>query len=262
MLRTLIFLVLFLPNILFAQVTDYGSVKLLKGWKLPDGSFQMALEFDLNPGWKTYWRAPGSGGLPPLMEWNGSSNIADVTISWPRPFVFETAGILSVGYSGKTILPIRITPAIDGPVRVALSLQFGVCSDICIPAEAAFLARLSGQSEEGKAAIQAALAQVPESASAAGLRDISCQIVPTGDSFELTAEINFQRGFDDPFVIIEYDSNDIWITETTTSTSGRKLVTQAGLNYYGTGPMILNRNDIRVSIFEGDRAVEIDGCPS
>ncbi len=261
MFRILILLAAILPSSIFAQVLDYGSVRLLTGWQLKDGSYQMALEFDLNPGWKTYWRAPGAGGLPPLLEWDGSRNIADVSITWPTPVVFETAGLQTIGYDEKFILPILITPQTSGPVRIALNLQFGVCSDICIPADAVFLARLTGDNEQGKAEIQAALRDVPDSGRSAGLRDISCRIEPDGDDFEITAQLRFATGFRNPVTVIEYDSNDLWITTTDTSTAGRAITAAAGLSWYGSGPMFLNRDNIRVTILGENRAVEVLGCP-
>ncbi len=261
MFRILILLAAILPTTLVAQDTDYGTVRLLKGWQLDDGSFQMALEFDLKPGWKTYWRAPGVGGLPPVLEWEGSRNIDDISITWPTPEIFETAGLQSVGYIERSILPIRVTPQTSGPVRIALNLRFGVCSDICIPADAVFLARLTGSEEQGKAEIQAALRAVPETGKSAGLRDISCRIEPDGNDFEITAQLRFDTGFRNPVTVIEYDSMDIWITETNTEVAGRALTATAGISWYGAGPMLLNRDNIRVTILGENRAVEVFGCP-
>ncbi|MEO0999402.1 MAG: hypothetical protein AAFW69_02170, partial [Pseudomonadota bacterium] len=47
-----------------AQVRP-SAAELLPGWVEEDGSLIAALSIDLAPGWKTYWRAPGEGGLPP-----------------------------------------------------------------------------------------------------------------------------------------------------------------------------------------------------
>jgi len=38
---------------------------------------RLGLEFALAPGWKTYWRSPGEGGLPPALDWTGSSNLGE-----------------------------------------------------------------------------------------------------------------------------------------------------------------------------------------
>ena len=261
MFRIFALLAAILPTTLAAQDVDYGSVRLLKGWQLDDGSYQMALEFDLEPGWKTYWRAPGVGGLPPVLEWNGSRNIGGVSITWPTPEVFETAGLQSVGYFDKLVLPILITPQTSGPVRIALNLQFGVCSDICIPADESFRIRLNGADEQGKAAIQAAILDVPLTGQSAGLRDVSCRIEPDGNDFEITARLRFASGFKNPVTVIEYDSPDLWITETNTEMAGRTITATAGLSWYGAGPMFLNRDNLRVTILGENRAVEVQGCP-
>ena len=34
------------------------------------------LEIRLMPGWHTYWRSPGDAGIPPSIEWAGSTNLA------------------------------------------------------------------------------------------------------------------------------------------------------------------------------------------
>src|SRR5215470_10644281 len=39
---------------------------------------QLGLEIKLAPGWKTYWRSPGEGGMPPRFDWSGSANLARI----------------------------------------------------------------------------------------------------------------------------------------------------------------------------------------
>lgn len=261
MTRFLLILLLCLPSLTMAQSADYGTVRLLNGWKTSDGSYQIALEFNLNPGWKTYWRAPGSAGLPPLFDWQGSGNIESIDISWPTPEVFDTAGFRSIGYKGTLVLPIRITPQQGGPVRVALNLQFGVCSDICVPAEAFFLGRIDGQQEEGKAVIRAALRDAPDTGRAAGLRDISCRITPIDNGFSIEANLSLRRAMADPVVVIEYDDPDIWISESDVTAHGRQLTAMADLRDFGQGALIINRNALRVTVLDSGGAFEVQGCP-
>jgi len=153
---------LLLPAAALAQNMEYGTVKLLKGWQTEDGSYQVALEFKLNDGWKTYWRTPGPAGLPPIFSWNGSDNVGEVRFDWPTPEIINQSGMITLGYHGEFVLPIRIAPAADGPVRVALTLNFGVCSDICVPAQAVFLARLDGSADDSVEQIEAALLKGPQ----------------------------------------------------------------------------------------------------
>src|SRR5208282_2413725 len=43
------------------------------------------VEIQLDPGWKTYWRAPGDSGVPPTLDFSGSENVKSVTVLWPAP---------------------------------------------------------------------------------------------------------------------------------------------------------------------------------
>jgi DsbC/DsbD-like thiol-disulfide interchange protein len=96
-----------------------------------------ALEIALDDGWKTYWRTPGDG-LAPSFEWNGSQNLKDAAMLWPVPKRFSNpGGSLAYGYERRLVLPIVIAPLDAGaPVLFRLRAAYGVCADICIPAEA------------------------------------------------------------------------------------------------------------------------------
>jgi len=67
MMKTLIIAVMFLPAATRAEEI-YGNVDFLNGWRLNDGSYQTAIDFDLSEGWKTYWRTPGPAGIPPFFD--------------------------------------------------------------------------------------------------------------------------------------------------------------------------------------------------
>src|SRR5208282_5554319 len=54
---------------------------------------RLGLEFELEPGWKIYWRSPGAAGFPPRLDWAGSQNLAGVAMAWPRPTRFSVLGL-------------------------------------------------------------------------------------------------------------------------------------------------------------------------
>ena len=58
----------------------------------------LGLEYQLDPGWKTYWKSPGGGGFPQKILWNNSSNVENLKIYWPTPTEFEILGLKSLGY--------------------------------------------------------------------------------------------------------------------------------------------------------------------
>lgn len=128
----------------------------------------------LDEGWKTYWRSPGDAGLPPQMDWSGSTNVASVEVRWPAPHRFSTLGIETLGYEGEVILPLEVRPERPGePVSLRGKVDLLVCSDICVPASHHVRLELPA----GPAAADADAAnliarfdaQVPGDASASGL---------------------------------------------------------------------------------------------
>lgn len=263
MIKTLIIAAMFLPAATHAQEI-YGDVEFLNGWRLADGSYQTAVDFNLNEGWKTYWRTPGPAGIPPFFDWGGSTNIADVEITWPTPYISETYGLLSIGYKDRFTLPIRITPKDPrAPVNVELKMDFGVCSDICIPASVRFNAELGSHPDEGVSAIKAALKDGPVSAKSGGVRSAICTLTPNGSGFDITADLVFATDLNDTLTtVIDYPNPDIWIDIAQTSIKGRNLTAKAVIEFYGDGMLTIERSAIRITVLEKNRAVEILGCPA
>jgi suppressor for copper-sensitivity B len=135
----------------------------------------LGLEIKLEPGWKTYWRAPGEGGLPPRFDWNGSANLAGIAVSWPAPKRFEIGGMESIGYADHVILPLEARLARPGePLALKLALRYAVCREICMLVEANLtldlpMAQAGGQSEHA-ASIARFQARVPRPGAEHGWR--------------------------------------------------------------------------------------------
>ena len=263
MMKSLIIAAMFLPAVTRADEI-YGNVDFLNGWRLSDGSYQTAIDFDLNDGWKTYWRTPGPAGIPPFFNWGGSTNIANIEIDWPTPHVFETYGLTSIGYKGHITLPVRITPNDPSvPVSVELQMEFGVCSDICVPADARFNAKLGSHPEDGVPAIKAALQDLPLSAQSADVRSATCSLSPNGSGFDITADLKFTSALKGKHTtVIEYEDPDIWIDIAQSSITGRTLTANATMEFYGDGMLTVDRSAIRITVLDGTKAVEIQGCPA
>ena len=95
-----------------------------------------ALELVLDPGWKSYWRTPGEGGLPPILDFDNSSNLAAVSVGFPAPRRHNDGYTVTNIYEGRWILPIELTPEqVSSPMTVNLRMQLGVCELICFPLE-------------------------------------------------------------------------------------------------------------------------------
>lgn len=240
------------------------GMRLLSGWQAPDGSRVAAIEITVAPGWHTYWRVPGEAGIPPRFDWSGSRNLAGVSYVWPRPIRFETAGMQTFGYKQKLVLPVRLRPTDPGaPMQIALDADFGVCSDICIAAEAtADLALPPDAAEDGRAEIEAALAERVQSAAEAGVVEATCRLAPGAEGNEIIATVTFARPTDPGDVaLIEAGRPDVWIGTPETRVEGRTLTASAPMEALGSdaGPMIA-RDAMRLTVVGPDRAVDISGC--
>ena len=130
-----------------------------------DGSRLLAfVEIELPEGWKTYWRNPGdAGGLSPTFDWSKSSNLAAATVLYPAPKLMTDKAGNTIGYKDRVVFPVEIKPKNVGEaIDLALTLQFGICKDICVPVEAELqLEVLPNTADGAPAAGLEALAHVP-----------------------------------------------------------------------------------------------------
>src|SRR6185503_21375598 len=58
-----------------------------------DGSIEGGVELLLESGWYTYWRNPGEAGVPPVFDFSGSENVADVEVRYPTPMRKVDGGV-------------------------------------------------------------------------------------------------------------------------------------------------------------------------
>ena len=177
-----------------------ATITLIDSGEMRDGVRMAGLEINLQPDFKTYWRTPGDSGLPPVFDWARSKNIRQVDVLWPVPQRFDDQAGSSIGYEGKTILPlaVRLTDPSQEAV-LALNLSYGVCKSICIPVKSEATLRLppGGRSLPGAAIIQKAMAAVPISAkldSGAVPGIVAAKLIKDGVKWALEAETMVPEG--------------------------------------------------------------------
>lgn len=116
-----------------------------------------ALEIEMPDNFRTYWRIPGEGGLPPAV----TVDVGNAEILYPLPKVEKTDGYVDYVYHGHTVLPMKLNVPL-GARHVSIAVTLGICDQICMPVDAHFDVDL-GQAPEGddQAMIEAALATIP-----------------------------------------------------------------------------------------------------
>src|SRR5665213_885850 len=148
------------------QRDGHSAVRLLAGSRSGAGLLG-GISFQLEPGWKTYWRTPGDSGVPPRFDFSKSENIEAVTILWPAPTEFDDgARGSSLGYHDQVVLPLRIVAKnTDKPVTLRATVNYAVCDKLCVPVEADVELAFTSVASTEDSALFAALDTVPKPAS-------------------------------------------------------------------------------------------------
>ena len=239
-----------------ASRTDRASLELLQGWEQGDGTRMAGLDIRLEPGWKTYWRAPGDAGVPPRLDWSGSENVAEVEVLWPAPQAFESYGMTTLGYRGEVTLPIRVR-LIDPqrPASLRLALDYGVCADICVPESAEMAIEIAPGETQGEAVIAAALADLPQAPDEAGLTVERCTIAGAGRDRRFEGSFRSERG---AYAVVE-GPESVWFDPAELRREGELLHVSAKM-VADTDDAWVDRADLRVTLLSATGAVEINGC--
>ena len=147
------------------QRDAHSAVRLLAGSR-SGGVLLGGIAFQMQPGWKTYWRTPGDSGVPPRFDFSKSDNVEAVTVLWPAPMKFDDgAGGQALGYKNQVVLPLRIVAkAADKPVTLRAEINYAVCDKLCIPGGGEQRATFASVASTEDGALSAALDTVPKPA--------------------------------------------------------------------------------------------------
>ena len=105
----------------------------------PDTAFRTALRLKLAPGWHTYWKNPGDGGVPAELNLTLPEGAKASEIAWPAPDRLMEGPIATYAFTGELLLPVKITAGSKpGSMSLQAEANWLVCKEICVPEEAKF----------------------------------------------------------------------------------------------------------------------------
>jgi len=143
----------------------------------PGQSIWVGVDFEIRSGWHTYWRNPGDSGQATTVAWNLPPGFTAGDILWPEPHRFDLPPLVNYGYAGHVLHLVEITAPKDfKPGRAAAlsaKVSYLVCSDVCIPEDAALQLELPTSTVAGVAdpaavtLFSAARGELPQAAPAA-----------------------------------------------------------------------------------------------
>jgi len=249
----------------FSQSPIIGlkSVDIIRGWRQSDDIHIAAINIKLEDGWKTYWRVPGIGGIAPILNWEKSKNIKNISQIWPTPNIYNEYGLQTIGYKDELLLPLQIQP-IDKkqPIHLSITIDFGICSDVCVPIQTAVEERLPERTSIGKKNILDTLEKAILSGKKSPFKIVKCNIIPIKDGFEVNAFFEGLVSFDkDTLGVVEYPvKQNGWINQKASLISSNQLSVHAIV--YNKSIHFIDRSDLTLTIFTKNKAFEFDGCIS
>ena len=241
---------------------DFGGVRLISGVSgLGSGAgIELGLEFQLEPGWKIYWRSPGDAGSPPILETSESTNLSAIEMKWPWPLRFdEGENLTTVGYLDHTIFPITAHAQNEQqPLALRVYIDYQACKTICIPVSAyAELIVPPGKKDPTPYALLienfANNVPIPVNPPAATIGSVYSPT--TRDDGVLTLKIRSEKPFRNPSIFLEGQGNYRFGRETTSLTNSSQTATFSVpvANVKGEN---LENYEIRITLVDQSRAIE------
>lgn len=118
-------------------VTKGGRIRLVALPAREDGTIPAILQIELDKGWKTYWREPGSAGIPPQVILAEGGNAVLSGMRFPVPSIFEEGTIRDYVYEtgASLVLDVKALNK-DSPALLDAQVFIGLCEKICVPFQA------------------------------------------------------------------------------------------------------------------------------
>jgi DsbC/DsbD-like thiol-disulfide interchange protein len=128
------------PHVRARVVSEVSSIS-------PGQAFWVALEFEIQDGWHTYWRNPGDSGKATTLNWQLPPGFTAGNIIWSVPERFDLPPLVNYGYARHAVHLVEITaPTGLKPgalIDLSARASWVVCSDLCVPESAIVKLKLS-----------------------------------------------------------------------------------------------------------------------
>ncbi|MCZ6589203.1 MAG: protein-disulfide reductase DsbD family protein [Alphaproteobacteria bacterium] len=229
----------------------------------------LGIEVKLQPGWKTYWRSPGDAGIPPQVDFTGSSNVASTEFRWPVPTRFQYFDLETFGYSKEVVFPIDVELERPGePAMLRARVDMLICDDVCIP----HTMNVSLDLPAGPAApsdhvnvINQYSARVPGDGTGVGLSFEAASF--SGSNTNPLLEVAFRGAvpFVNPDLLIEGSEDHAFSRPEFQITDGGMLAIArvSAEDIFGDGaPVDLAAQPVTLTLFDGNRSIETQVTPT
>jgi DsbC/DsbD-like thiol-disulfide interchange protein len=132
-----------------------------------DGTIGGFLDIALDPGWKTYWREPGSAGIPPTLDFSQSRAVTFEAMQYPPPERIDDGYAIWAGYTAPVQFPLTFRRNGPEDARIHALAFVGICEKVCVPFQAELIVDLPDEvniQDPAKTAVDEAFSLLPETA--------------------------------------------------------------------------------------------------
>jgi thiol:disulfide interchange protein DsbD len=102
----------------------------------PGDTIWAGVDMKMDAGWHTYWKNPGSAGMPTAIVWHLPDEISAGEIQWPLPEKLPPVEVTTYGYENEVMLAVPLTlPANlpDGRIDFKAGVSWLECKQVCVP---------------------------------------------------------------------------------------------------------------------------------
>ena len=230
----------------------------------------LGLEIALAPGFKTYWRAGGSGGPPPSIDFRSSDNLAEAIVRWPAPEWHEVYDFDTIGYEDHVVFPIEVRLAEPGqPIDLRATAQWVACAEICIPiVEDVSLLVPAGPATASDDAelIERFLARVPGDGAAARLAVVSTALSGAPEEPVLSITVSAtEEPLQSPDLFVEGPEDVVFSRPQVklVADGWRAVFRVRAEDLWGERrPLDLTGEPLVITVIDGDRSMEAEITPA
>jgi DsbC/DsbD-like thiol-disulfide interchange protein len=240
--------------------SPYTSLRLMNAGEQA-GIWHSGVYITMQKGWKTYWRVPGDGGVPPSFDWSGSENVATAKVMMPLPHRFTDENGEGIGYKTEVVFPVDVkTQDPSRPAMLDLKIFYAVCNDICVPVQAQVKVGIDAGtvSAADKFRLRVARATVPVEPDADRLAVTSLRQVEMGGKFALEVSLKGIRSPADADIFVEVAGNSYFRKPEMVSQSGDIGTWRIAVDSYGDAVSLAGKS-IRLTIADGDTGLVHEG---
>ncbi len=240
--------------------SPYSSLRLLNAGK-HDDIWRSGVHITMQEGWKTYWRVPGDGGVPPSFDWSGSDNVASTSVMMPLPHRFTDENGEGIGYKTEVVFPVDVTPKDPSkPARLDLKIFYAVCNDICVPVQAAVQVDVEAStvSAADKFRLRVARAAVPVKPESGRLEVTSLKQVDAGGKRALEVSMTGIKSPAEADIFVEAAGDSYFRKPELISQSGNGGTWRIAIDSYGEAVSLAGKS-VRLTIADGDTGLVHEG---